>query len=524
MRKLIEYQDLGLRHRKGSKKGYIRLLMKTYGVNKINSIYSSVVVKGGTNGLFASKLLDELNIGVKREIEQNFETILSRKEGHIIAANLPHGGIDAIIILDTCRKYKKNTKIVVPKLIAQVPAIADDIIVYDHCKSNHKSSLRAMQQHLKEGGNLIIFAQKGISRGLKDDVTLEWKTPMLKLIKRLEAPLIPIFIKGGNSLRFSLLRAISERLADADSLNQIIKKEGSAFKLLECQRIDAEIIKSISNDAEIGLLLDSVFALSLEREKELIDINSNETKEKKKGEEATDFKALYNKLSSQKPYKEDNQRKYYLIKNEKNSFLIVIDSEKKEVIGQCTIKFGGEIVNKKKDNEFSFFTHFEYSHKLNKLLESSIELASIELNKERDNEISNTNYLCEALFELLTNSPNYDYIIGATTIIDSKSKLARRLMTHQIKKYAYLEGYKKSVTARLRLHLKPLPFMGGKYRAITERRDILSLFIRYTDEKGGSLSPTLRKLLQLGGKFIALGKIQKGENTTINGLILIKKQ
>lgn len=520
MRKLIEYQDLGLYTSCSKKKGYIQLLMELSGINKINSIYSSVVVKGGRDGMFASKFLDELNITIKEEVKENFEANLSRPEGHIITPNLPHGAIDAMVVFETCRKYKENTKIVVPKIIAQVEAIKSDIIVYDFEKKNHKSSFEAMLKHLNEGGNLIIFAQKGVSKGFKDTVSLEWKKPMLKLIRELKAPVIPIFIKGGNSLRFQLIRAISKRLAEADSLNQIISKSHASFKLLECQRIEENIITSITKDNEIGLLFNSVFTLSLEREKELLDTPNAPTKNEEPPKKYN-FNDTLSQTKKIKPYSEDDERKYYIIDKEFSSEVIVLEKSSGTVSGVAEIKYGDKIIKKKSDNEFSFYQDFEYSHKINKLLEKSIEIVSLNINPN-ESEILATNTLCEALYELLSLLPNYKNLIASTTIISSYSKLARRLMIHQVKKYTYVDNYKKSFTARLNLYLKPLHFMGGKYKNITERRDILSLFIRYTDEKGSLISTELKRHLQYGGKFIALSKTNKGNLTTIKGLILIK--
>lgn len=531
--KLIEDCNLGLRRKREAQKLWVKVLKSKLGVNKINALYSSVMTKGYYGSDFSKGMLRELSVDIIEEKSENIESSLSRTEqGVVIVCNTPHGGIDGLIMLALCLKYKPATKIVIPRILWEIEPLREVAIVFDSDKKGIKSSYDSMQKHLNEGGNLIIFASDGISAEMKDGTNLRWKDGMLRLISKLKAPIQPLFIKGGNGLTFQSLRKLNTRIELFLSIKEVVNKQGTTFKVLEGARIEKELLATIKETKDLGKLLNLIFALSLEREKEGVG-NAEEINRKEINPsmppKIEDEERLSRIIKGKKPYLEHNNLCAYqcIGSNDDASeeFVVVENCDNKtqkesRVVGHSKINFGDKtLINK--DYEFAFFGDYEYSHKMETLLRESIE---VEFYRAVNNSSSVASLLSDCHTKRLLESENHRYIISSIEITDSKSKLTRRLITHRIKRFVFTNKYRKLVAPRQSLREGSLPFLSSQNEMLMERRDILLLFARYTDPDGGQLSTEMKKYLQNKGEFIALGKIDRGTSKVIKGLILVDKE
>ncbi len=525
--KLIEDHNLGLRKRSEEKKLWVKILKSKLGVNKINALYSSVIAKGYSGETLAEGMLKELSVTIREEKSENIAQSLSKEdEGVVIVSNMPHGGIDGLIMLSLCLKYKTNTKIVIPRILGEIKALRDVAIIFDADKKNFKSSFTSMLEHIEKGGNLIIFPSIGVSEEMKDGTRISWKNGMLRLICRLQAPVQPLFIKGGNGLNFQSLRKLNKRIELFLSLREINNKRGSTFKVLEGPRIEKDLLSTIKKNKDLGKLLCVIYGLSLEREKEGVGVSDNAVTENlnpSKPKTITQEQELKAKIKGEKVYNEHLNYAAYLIKGDEKSIseeIIVVDKENgNRVVGYSKLNFADRVLLNK-DSEFGFFKDYEYSHKMESLLRESIE---IERSEAVEGNSAVVTLLTECQILRLKECPEYRYLISSIEITDSKSKLTRRLITHRIKRFVYTDSYKKMVAARQSLREGSLPFLSTRNEMLTQRRDILLLFARYTDPLGGALSTEMKRYLQSHGEFIALGKIDRDNNKVIKGLMLIDK-
>ncbi len=522
MRKLIEDTDLGFVHGKLSATFYRHRLKSVLGITQLNTLYSAVLAKGGRGKDFWGKFLDEISVEIIEENHENISALLSREEGNIVLCNCPHGGIDALVVMATCLKYKEKTKIVVPDIITEISAIKDQCIVLDTEGKHLKKSYEEIRDFACEGGNVVIFGTDGIYKGEKNGSVVGWKSSVLKLISRLNLPIIPLFIKGANSLSYQALRSINPRLALIASIREVVNKRGGFIKIIDCPRIEANLFTSFGSPENISQMMGIVFGLCLEREKELLaqrdNLSENEVKD---NDDEIDFSLLKSRIRDKKRDMVQGNLELYILDNYE---VVVLDTFKGRVVGYSQLALGKSITSGDEQSEFAFFKDFEYSHKLDAVLNECLEVQRTIIEKTYPSHAQVLGVIAEGQIEIFNRAKDVNYLLWSATISNSKSKLSRRLLTHQIKKNFYDNSLSKFITARSALREKTLPFITKSNSDLTNRRDVLTMLVRYADNDNDTLYGDLKKFLQNGAQIIALGKRDSGGVRTIKGLVLLEKQ
>ena len=238
----------------------IRFLFSLGGVNKANKVYDDS--KEYTGIKFSQNLLEKQGIDVQVE---NYEILDEFKtEPFITVSNHPYGHIDGIMAIATVGAKRKDYKMMVNWMLSQIDTMDENFIgVNPYAKGSKmaekKSSVGGVKQcieHLRERHPLGLFPAGGVSDPhLSGDVDREWQVPVLRLIKKIQVPVIPMYISGNNSWLYRLLGFIDWRLRTVRLLHEITNKRGKTVFIRFGKPILPEELNQFKTIEELGEFL-----------------------------------------------------------------------------------------------------------------------------------------------------------------------------------------------------------------------------------------------------------------------------
>jgi putative hemolysin len=188
------------------------LFLKVTRLSRVNYVYNKSSHLKGVE--FLNGMLDGFKI--KYEIpEEDFKRL--PKEGPFITvSNHPLGGIDGILLMKLLVKHNPDYKIIANFLLHRAVPLQEIIFPVnpfeDH--KDKKSSVVGLKdtlRHLSDGKPLGIFPAGEVStyRDGKLIVDKPWEIGAIKLIRKAQVPVIPIYFHAKNSKFFYFLSKIA---------------------------------------------------------------------------------------------------------------------------------------------------------------------------------------------------------------------------------------------------------------------------------------------------------------------------
>jgi len=163
----------------------------------------------------------------------------------IIIANHPLGALDALSLLMLVREVRPDVKIVANELLMHIDQLASLLIPVDALGGRSgKEHVRGIYQAIEEENALIIFPSGEVSRarptGVKDT---KWQKGFLKIAKKTQSPLVPVFIKARNSSLFYTVSMISKPLAALLLPHEMFTKRGGVVSFCVGEKIPHKVLK-----------------------------------------------------------------------------------------------------------------------------------------------------------------------------------------------------------------------------------------------------------------------------------------
>lgn len=212
----------------------------------------------GTFDGFLDAMIDTIGLDYEIESELNIPS-----EGPVvIVANHPIGGPEGILLTKLLMKKRSDLKVITNRLLAQLPKFENVFYGVENLKQGatqlNTSSIRKATQHVKNGGALMIFPAGLVSRlNLKkfriED--LKWNNYAASIVKRYNAPCLPIYIKARNSSLFYLLSSINKHFGTLMLPNEILNKHGKPLKVIYGDLIQPEELKDFKSADEVNQYL-----------------------------------------------------------------------------------------------------------------------------------------------------------------------------------------------------------------------------------------------------------------------------
>ena len=210
------------------------LLMKVLRISILNKIYDRN--KHLEDTVFLNAILDEFKI--KFEIPEEDFKRLPKDGAYITISNHPLGGIDGVLLLKLMLEKEPNFKIIANFLLHRIEPMKKYIMPVNPFE-NHKDSkssvigIKETLRHLRDGKPLGIFPAGEVST-YKDGklmVDKPWEEGAIKVIRKAQVPVIPIYFHAKNSRLFYFLSKIDDTLRTAKLPSELLTQKNRVIKV-----------------------------------------------------------------------------------------------------------------------------------------------------------------------------------------------------------------------------------------------------------------------------------------------------
>jgi putative hemolysin len=210
------------------------LLMKVLKISTLNKVYNRT--KHLKDVDFLNAILDDLQINF--EIPEADLKRLPKEGAYITISNHPLGGIDGVLLLKLMLEREPNFKIIANFLLHRIEPLKKYIMPVNPFE-NHKDAkssvvgIKETLRHLSDGKPLGMFPAGEVST-YKDDkhvVDKAWEEGAIKVIRKAQVPVVPIYFHAKNSWLFYMLSKISDTMRTAKLPSEVFSQKHRVIKV-----------------------------------------------------------------------------------------------------------------------------------------------------------------------------------------------------------------------------------------------------------------------------------------------------
>ena len=210
------------------------LLMKVLKISTLNRVYNRH--KHLKDLPFLEAILDEFQI--KFEIPEEDLKRLPKDGAYITVSNHPLGGIDGVLLLKLMLEQRKDFKIIANFLLHRIEPMKPYIMPVNpfEDRKDVKSSIAGFKNaimHLRDGHPLGVFPAGEVSTYKDGKLVVDkpWEETAIKLIKKAEVPVVPIYFHAKNSKLFYKLSKISDTFRTAKLPSELLTQKRRTIKV-----------------------------------------------------------------------------------------------------------------------------------------------------------------------------------------------------------------------------------------------------------------------------------------------------
>ncbi|WP_067031528.1 GNAT family N-acyltransferase [Allomuricauda sp. CP2A] len=545
------------------------LLMVATKITTINRFYNKNKELPGPE--FLDAILEHYEIDF--EVPEEDLKRLPKSGPYITISNHPLGGIDGVLLLKLLLKERPDFKIIANFLLHRIEPLRPYIMPVNPFE-NHKDAkssimgFKSAMAHLKEGHPLGIFPAGEVStyRDGKLVVDRPWEEAALKLIRKAEVPVVPIYFHARNSRLFYRLSKINDVFRTAKLPSELTSQSRRPIKV----RIGQPISVNTQNEEETlesftELLRKKTYLLANVFEKErLIDKVPTSLKIPKppkkiatqvstkvlEGEierlrekdcrvlqsknyevylaQQQDIPFCLNEIGRQREitFREVGEGTNNAIDLDKfDSYyhhLFLWDNDAKKIVGAYRMGLGSEIFKKYGIDGFYLQDLFRFEPELYPMMEKSIEMGRAYIVKEYQQKPMPLFLLWKGIVHTTLRHPEHKYLIGGVSISNQFSNFSKSLMI-EFMKSNYWDPYVAQYI-RPKKEFKVQLKDADKEFVFDETQADLNKFDKLISEvEPGSLRlPVLiKKYIKQNAKVVAFN-VDPLFNNSVDGLMYIK--
>ncbi|WP_353118502.1 GNAT family N-acyltransferase [Myroides odoratus] len=548
------------------------LLMKTLKVTTLNKIYDRN--KHLEELEFLNAILEEFQIEFQIDPEELKR--LPKKGPYITISNHPLGGIDGILLLKLMLEHDPNFKIIANFLLHRIEPLKPYIMPVNPFENNKdvKSSVLGLKdtlRHLSDGKPLGIFPAGEVST-YKDGrlvVDKPWEEGAIKLIKKANVPVVPIYFHAQNSKLFYFLSQINPTLRTAKLPSELLTQKDRVIKIRIGRPISVEEQNEHYDLSDYGnflrfktYLLSNAYkdedsqkwikvpSFNFKFPKMVKDIVPPQPLDRIKQEievlREKDFRLLQSKNYEvflcksdliptillelgrlrEVTFREvgegtnneldlDQYDKYY-------HHMFLWDSEAEQICGAYRMGLGSEIYKKYGINGFYLNELFRFESELYPMMAQSIEMGRAFIVKEYQQKPMPLFLLWKGIVHTTLRFPEHQYLIGGVSISNQFSDFSKSLMIEFMRSHYFDPFIAQYVTPKMeyKVNLKD----ADKDLIFNETESDLNKFDKIIEdvEPAKLRVPVLiKKYIKQNAKVIAFN-VDPLFNNAIDGLMYIK--
>ena len=459
------------------------LLMKALQISTLNKIYDKN--KHLSELEFLNAILDEFQI--KFEIPEEDLKRLPKDGAYITVSNHPLGGIDGILLLKLMLEREPNFKIIANFLLHRIEPMKPYIMPVnpfdDH--KDVKSSVIGIKEtlrHLRDGKPLGMFPAGEVSTYKDGKIMVDkpWEEGAIKVIRKAQVPVVPIYFHAKNSRFFYFLSKISDTLRTAKLPSELLTQKNRVIKVRigkpisvaeqnEYETIEAysEFLRKktymLANAFEKETKLITVPSLKLTKNPKEIVTGANREKMiveidmlREKGDrllvsknyevffaEANHIPNVLHEIGRLREITfrevgEGTNESIDIDKFDKHyHHLFLWDSEAKVIAGAYRMGLGSEIFAKYGINGFYLQDLFRFEPELYDMMSKSIEMGRAFIIKDYQQKPMPLFLLWKGIVHTTLRHPEHTFLIGGVSISNQFSDFSKSLMIEFMKSNYY---------------------------------------------------------------------------------------
>ncbi|EAQ39475.1 acyltransferase family protein [Dokdonia sp. MED134] len=544
-------------------------LMKVLKISTANKIYDRNKHLGDLE--FLNALLDEFKI--KFEIPEEDLKRLPKSGAYVTISNHPLGGIDGILLLKLMLEQRPDFKIIANFLLHRIEPLKPYVMPVNpfENKKDVKSSIAGFKSaisHLRDGHPLGVFPAGEVSTYKDDKLIIDkpWEEAAMKLIKKAEVPVVPIYFHAKNSRLFYQLSRLSDTLRTAKLPSELLTQKHRVIKVRIGNPIKVAAQKEHESLADFTEFLRKktyMLANSFEKNSLLKDIPQKlkVTKEPKKivteiSSDLIENEILRLREKDRRLLQSKNYEVYLAPAQEMPNILREIgrlreitfraigegtneaidldkfdryyyhmflwDNKENTLAGAYRMGLGSKIYKEYGIDGFYLQDLFRFEPELHKMMSESIEMGRAFITKEYQQKPMPLFLLWKGIVHTTLRFPEHKYLIGGVSISNQFSNFSKSLMIEFMKSHYYDPYIAQYIRPKKewKVNLKD----ADKEFVFDESKADLNKFDKLIEEvEPGSLRlPVLiKKYIKQNAKVIAFN-VDPLFNNAIDGLMYIR--
>jgi putative hemolysin len=144
----------------------------------------------------------------------------------VIVANHPIGSLDGLALLRLVGEIRRDVKVIANDVLYAIKPLRSLLLPVDNMgQKTPKENVLAIRDHLNSDGAVIIFPAGEVSRmspmGVRDG---RWNPGFLRFAQSTNAPILPMFVDGRNSMFFYALSFLAKPISTLWLVREMFKQ------------------------------------------------------------------------------------------------------------------------------------------------------------------------------------------------------------------------------------------------------------------------------------------------------------
>jgi len=543
------------------------LLMKVLRISQLNKIYDRN--KHLKDVEFLNAILDEFQI--KFDVPEEDFKRLPKDGAYITISNHPLGGIDGILLLKLMLEREPKFKIIANFLLHRIDPMKPYIMPVNPFETHKdaKSSVVGIKEtlrHLSDGKPLGMFPAGEVSTYSDGKLVVdrEWEEGALKVIRKAQVPVVPIYFHAKNSQLFYILSKINDTLRTAKLPSELFSQKDRVIKV----RIGKPISVAEQNEHETlqdysAFLRKKTYMLAnpFERESSFLpnaNIKRNRSPKKistpanqeKMNRDVDSLRNTDCRLLQSKNYEvffaeankipnilheigrlrevtfrevgEGTNKSIDIDKFDKYyRHMFLWDDDAKQIAGAYRMGLGEEIYPKYGMQGFYLHELFKFEPELFDMMSKSIEMGRAFISKPYQQKPMPLFLLWKGIVHTTLRYPNHKFLIGGVSISNQFSEFSKSLMIEFMKSHYYDPYIAQYITPKREFKVKLKD--ADRHFVFNEAESDLNKFDKIIDElePGNLRLPVLiKKYIKQNAKVVAFN-VDPLFNNSVDGLMYI---
>lgn len=210
-------------------------LMHVLRFHKLNKVYSKLENKRGLE--FIEELVKTLELRI--EVDEHELKRIPATGPVIIVSNHPLGGLDGLLLIRLLSAIRSDIKVLAAYMLKRIEQVSGYFVDNRPSADDPESTetffpgLRESAEHLSSGGILCVFPAEETTSWDHYSLMTDriWKFPVIRFIKKMEVPVVPVLFQMNDSRIFRIIGRIHPALKNIRLPSNLFRKRNKNIRI-----------------------------------------------------------------------------------------------------------------------------------------------------------------------------------------------------------------------------------------------------------------------------------------------------